>query len=818
MPTVLSKHSDYNNVDALMFDKPVIGGDYRYDFSTWVVNPDQPSEGIVIDDGSITITKFKPNIPILVSNYTGTGADNTPTASEICAVSKKIEMNLSGFDSNSSYFTQYQYSVPIQCSDGTTRNIGHVNPYYSIPKFCGLYFAPYYTLIEKAMPFCVFLYTNNGRDGTIKYSDGSSANLGDDSYLRGTRDGDNLGFGTFYHRHDLKSTLTPDWTDLPSNIYKLANEPISQSWDGSWVSWATGPNAYWQLAVILFTNYTPDADGTITLDVPIVIRQANNYKVNPCSVEGYKSYIGSSHCYSKAETLANTLIRHGLASVNTNQYTRQIQGLTVDIYNNGYDGNPWALVVDETVNYNNKYDYFRFPVPTDMEDLIKVNYPIKFFCTQYDEDGYNKFWRSVIDIFKRNPITNNMFAQCLFTFSNIKGEYYGSQNDNDNYVELTFNMADPTTHIVVDHLFDYSKVDKVKINVTSGNMQSLLCMFRQTKSLTNVQFYHSTEENHRVLASQWSGSFEGSSLVNWPSGLGSYDNEWDATSRRHSDINYGFDGSKLSTIGLYKDENATLEDDKYYTMLVGPYCAEAFRGWTGTEIRFILDMAFVNPNSGAYRVFDAPNVTTMKIKNLNKGNWSFDGVTRNNTYHGNLTKLNADSINYLLNNVYDLTSNNSNSIYLENELNSFNSWSNTTGTKRSVSYNTNNMNSGQISKTISTSGNIYLTVTQIPSGGSVVVENNNTIIATLSSGSWEDHAIPVSAGSVVIKCNTNNNGNIDIKLSRAFRTEVSTINEAIIYCPSEWSNLIDNNAASTAEARGWRIFINNVETSFSQTQ
>lgn len=314
------------DVISVLLDKPIVGMDSRYDFTEWILNSEQPSDGVTIKQNEIVITKFKPNVPIVTSNFSGTGTGNTPTSSEICAVSNLIEARLSGFEANTNLFTQFQYNIPIECTDGETRYIGHVNPYYSIPKFCGLYFAPFYCVDNVAMPFSVFLATNNGRDGTIKYANQTTGNLGDDGYLRGTNDGDNLGFGTFYHRHDVKSTLTPDWVGLPSNIYRIANQPISQGWDGSWNSWTDGPNAYWQLAIILFTNYAPDANGIITLNSPITIHMENLCPVDPTTIEGYRVALKDELVYEKERTFENTLGAHGLAFSENTYYERKVNG------------------------------------------------------------------------------------------------------------------------------------------------------------------------------------------------------------------------------------------------------------------------------------------------------------------------------------------------------------------------------------------------------------------------------------------------------------------------------------------------------------
>ena len=58
-------------IKGLKFSEPVQNPEYKYDFTDWVVNENQPSDGIVITEKSISITKFKPNLWLIKSDYTG---------------------------------------------------------------------------------------------------------------------------------------------------------------------------------------------------------------------------------------------------------------------------------------------------------------------------------------------------------------------------------------------------------------------------------------------------------------------------------------------------------------------------------------------------------------------------------------------------------------------------------------------------------------------------------------------------------------------------------------------------------------------------
>ena len=55
-----------------------VDGSYPYDFTEWIVNSNQPNNGITVTSHVITITKFKPNEWFIRSNY-----NNTPIANEL---------------------------------------------------------------------------------------------------------------------------------------------------------------------------------------------------------------------------------------------------------------------------------------------------------------------------------------------------------------------------------------------------------------------------------------------------------------------------------------------------------------------------------------------------------------------------------------------------------------------------------------------------------------------------------------------------------------------------------------------------------------
>ena len=74
-----------------------------------------------------------------------------------------------------------------------------------------------------------------------------------------------------------------------------------------------------------------------------------------------------------------------------------------------------------------------------------------------------------------------------------------------------------------------------------------------------------------------------------------------------------------------------------------------------------------------YLAFAAEAITDIRIKNLNHGDWYLNGKGSGNSNHGNLPNLDQESINYLIENLYNLPAN-----YKEDNVlrynNSFSRW------------------------------------------------------------------------------------------------------------------------------------------------
>lgn len=913
-----------SNLTAIQFDEPIIDIESRYDFRTWIFNAsEQPSDGVVIEKNKITISKFKPNVPILTTNLTGSGAGDTPTSSEICLDYKKVALKINGFSANIDKFTNYEET--------------NIRRNWITAKIKGLWFGPIYTYNNKILPIESVC---DGTDGQyITYTNGTTVAIQDETTaLRGTGGG----FAQYFHVSDKEDIVTPDWISIP-NIAFIRTE-TSPYWN-----WSPAGDSSWQICIALFTGYAVGQDGYISLSSPITIRLENTCPNDPTTIEGYRAAIGETEVYNKQKTFANTLMRHKLASEQNGVYQRPVSGAyygtisssgntvypiganffdsaarfvikdangqysltvngfyflenlkwypnvtqvavgdTVTIYGKiigiksdatsastvehggrlyaingtmstignthtapGTAGNAGTLATPYTVDnavlyartlgdgiadtnniyitgkiesilsefapsYYFDYDRLRIPVPTDLGTLIAASYPIKFWITQYDDPDHDMFWSSVATIFQNTPITDPLFANHLFSMSggelstiSFTFDVGLDENGDEKYIDMTA-------------MFDGSNLpETVNFNITTGVLKSLVNVFRNTHTLQSVSF------NKIVYISDWSGAFEGSYLENFPANIAPL-NQFVYKSNGHTfsspscDIHYVADGSHLLDFGNYEDSSQTSIDDKCYELIVHPYCIGAFSRSAITEIKYLLDMKLVSPDAGMISDYwsgvsdsqilfnsflNNSNLETAYIKNLNKGDWSFDGVVRNNVCGGNLSGLNEASVTYLLTNVFDLNLNTSLASRIENELNSFNSWTSSSGTKTGISFSA--YGSCTLSKNLSSSGTMQIKITA--NDCTITFTNGGTTTTITPSATTQ--SINVVSGDCVFTVTANADAenvhaSFELDEDYHFLSELTSgLSSANIYFPAGFGSLIQASALQEANDRGWTVYV-----------
>lgn len=575
---------------ALMFNAPQVGHDYEIDFSGWEVNPYQ-ADGVKLEDGRIVVTKVRPNVWFIRS------AHGFKTAAERNAQFYGKTFKISGLAALADVATEHKMFSSWDGSSITAR---------------GLVITP-----------CT-------SDGAL---------------LCSTNDGcNNMGIYNGYFKNPNNGALKFGYlVDGDQQLY----------------NYNPGYDNYPEVALAFFTDAAVGSDGFLELPAPLTIGSVDRAAFDPATREGWRAALGRTTVYEKMKTFRNCLMRFGIAFEETGTYTTPVQGLRPNIVesrwqrNNGPAGDPVAFVATAR-QYADQYDRVRFPVPTDLAELIRQGWPMKFWANQVDVDGKPGFWNAVVSAFRSEVVRDGRFFDHLFATSNIKGALGGG----DGFLQLTFESDESGdghlyNRLTFDAVFDWAGIDKVRVIVRRGYLATLTNAFRQTKSLEAVEFVNETGDDDLVAPFQWSGAFEHSALPAFPTGIGVTNLEdSSATTAGKCQISYAFNGAVFPTIGNLKS------DGSRWTMLVHPYCVSAFDGWTGTEIIYDLNFMYVTPGSSwASRVLMCSGLKTSRIAGLNKGDWSLDGVSRGGVVHGNLPNLDAGSVDYLLRNLFDLRTN-----------------------------------------------------------------------------------------------------------------------------------------------------------------
>lgn len=626
-------------VKRLLYNKPIINEDYthnniEYDFTNWDFNNNQPSEGITISKGKIIITKFKPNEPIIISNFTGDAANGSPTIQNICSISKELKINLKGISVNNNIFgADKAYNNNNILADGT---IGYIY---------GLGFLPYKTTYREGrplekwgeMPFSCYVW------GNITLEDDSTVQIASE---------------TTYLRSDIQGAY---------NRYGKINNYTNKQIFPNWKSWYGREEGAWydtdfQLSIGLYTNVSPDANGFIELSTPVEISLIDNDIVDPTTQEVFKLYNKNELLYERDKTVENLY---------------SVYGILLNATMIGFNNNE-IINIKKFTNENDEYQNISLPVAIDLVSKIQAQEQIKFNIRQFDTGlRTNRFWETIISAINNLEITNAFFAKRLFCIPDGNGEaaynnnvgargmnsvkdisldtitltFKTPQSQNTFYFNLEdcFACVDWNKNVVVKYaasiLNDVTLLYSVKTAVGfARNSKIKTLTFESPIALTDIanMLYHAREIttltiNFKNLYAENNGFPLNDEVVI---------------------CNYAFCDCSLLYLSWGGDK----------TIVLHPWSVNVFYLSDIEEIASdnIVDLKFINPSVSDSNITNGIQILgssfkTAKFKNLNMGNWTID------------CPLDKNSVIYLLNNVYDLTSN-LNGEYVPDDSNMFVHW------------------------------------------------------------------------------------------------------------------------------------------------
>ena len=207
---------------------------------------------------------------------------------------------------------------------------------------------------------------------------------------------------------------------------------------------------------------------------------------------------------------------------------------------------------------------------------------------------------------------------------------------------LTLNISEPYMSAVAP--FNGSSIEEIHIN--KGVVTSLHDFFYGARQLRRVVLEHDARSHDLSGAFEFCGNLLELPSVHWGDG--------NTNDRKvpNSNIGYAFEYcSRLEAIPRYGTERESADNT-----LTASLAPQAFNQCVSLKsIDPILDFRYVRPNGAPLVFAGCTALTDARIRNLNHGSWAFDGTAIGGVTHGVLSGLDSESVKYLFQNLHDLT-------------------------------------------------------------------------------------------------------------------------------------------------------------------
>lgn len=276
----------------------------------------------------------------------------------------------------------------------------------------------------------------------------------------------------------------------------------------------------------------------------------------------------------------------------------------------------------------------------------------------------NDFWDDIKQWYGENTYNDSCFKSgSLFAESNVSGE-------------ITLNMPAGNQFMYGANNFMHTDLEKITIVKPNKNttFSSPYRMFNAAQFLKQINIvWPDDDTGKRFLcgANNVQSMFAGcKSLQTYPAQLIKWDenrsSSWTQTINCTS-CSYAFEYSNLVTIPEYSN----IDDEN--TILCSNFTEQMFNDCKAlVTIGPILDMCIVQPENASKMFYNCNSLTSVKIKNLNHGDWDFANYGANAI--GNFENLDLNSVTYLIDNLADLNNHIEGYDYNANQNISFQSW------------------------------------------------------------------------------------------------------------------------------------------------
>lgn len=507
---------------------------------------------------------------------------------------------------------------------------------------------------------------------------------------------------------------------------------------------------------------------------------------DPSSVECWDAYMGDTQVYHKDKTLENCWEKYGyVAGEGTYSYkddNNQVRNFTHQV----------------------------IECPTGTTILPELDdWSCLAHCKLYQLNPSNKeVWDKIREWYRNNTINGILLRvpHAVAPDWGLHRTWAGCHG----FKELTLNIHFDDWWNYGEQNWFWTDIEEITLNVN----QPFTSPQRLFMSMTKLKTINWTNSGYDALCGAVSivDMFGGcSSLEEYPAKLINWGGAKDTTSSNSTRgvtlTQYAFEGcNNLKKIPSHTSGDSIICSNLEH-MFINCYKL--------TTIEPILDVAeqTCKPSSAKNWFSGCNALTSVKIKGLNHGDWYFDGTTNNGVKHGDLSNLDEVSVQYLFNNLADLTTCDP-MINTKQWYNSMEDWEVKNGATKDykgIYLTEDGIYDGVIasitSETPSPDSN-YLNVNSLQGGiitvkvndDSTVLDGNTNMPVEIPQGSTE---ISITANSVEVPIGNT----ITISFSKKWDSSNPLVDNATLHCPSAWSDKVTDEMIVAANNKGWDINI-----------
>lgn len=450
------------------------------------------------------------------------------------------------------------------------------------------------------------------------------------------------------------------------------------------------------------------------------------------------------------------------------------------------------------------------PVITDLDNYIDK---LMFNVSPANAD----FWTPIKEYYAANVLSGDGVYKKFYEAKNLDELSIILPNSSWLYYDYTFKHASITKLTLTGQ-------ENTRITSLNGIFEDL----GELKELiVNVD---EAAENYLAGANDCSNMFNGCNLETYPSNFIRWDvfrSNPQSYSKLATNTVSMFWGSNIKNIPNYgSNPNADAN-----TILCGEASGIFYSCSNLETVGPILDLQLIKPQNSGNIFIGCTKLTTIRIKNLNHGDWHFDNTEfASGKKHGTLEALDVSSIQYLFANLTDLNLYDSEK-NIETISNSFSKWDSDyfrSGVFESAyNFKFNSMfqfvaklrtatqdNAPFIVHTTATGISMNINISGLVEGDSLIFGAAGSTEADFTITSNGDYTITkndtIDKGFKLIG-NSSNETDVTVTVDKGWDLSIPTVQSANLYCPAEWETNITDEMVTAANAKNWTIYIGGTE-------